>query len=85
MGAKQIHDGMYLVGGSDITVARDCCIYLLNLGDELVLIDAGAGASANSIIANIDSLGFKSVPLTTIVLTHCHIDHVGGAAALRDK
>ena len=85
MGAKQIHDGIYLVGSSDITDARDCCIYLLSLGDELVLIDAGAGASANSIIANIDSLGFKSVPLATIVLTHCHIDHVGGAAALRDK
>lgn len=84
MGIREIHDGIYLIGSSDITDAKDCCVYLLNLG-ELVLIDAGAGASVNSIIANIDKLGFKSAPLTTIILTHCHIDHVGGAAALQQK
>lgn len=85
MGVKEIHDGIYLVGSSDITDARDCCIYLLNLGDELVLIDAGAGSSVNSIVANIDRLGLKQTPLSTIVLTHCHIDHVGGAAALQQQ
>ena len=55
MGIKEIHDGIYLIGSSDITDSRDCCVYLLNLG-ELVLIDAGAGASV-SIIANIEKLG----------------------------
>lgn len=84
MGIKEIHDGIYLIGSSDLTDSRDCCVYLLNLGD-LVLIDTGAGLSVSSIIANIDKLGFKSAPLTTIVLTHCHIDHVGGAAALQQK
>jgi glyoxylase-like metal-dependent hydrolase (beta-lactamase superfamily II) len=85
MGIKEIHDGIYLIGGSDITDAKDCCIYLLNLGEELVLIDAGAGSSVNAIVANINKLGFASVPLSTIVLTHCHIDHVGGAAAIQQK
>jgi glyoxylase-like metal-dependent hydrolase (beta-lactamase superfamily II) len=84
MAIKEIHDGIYLIGSSDLTDSRDCCVYLLNLGD-LVLIDTGAGLSVSSIIANIDNLGFKSAPLTTIVLTHCHIDHVGGAAALQQK
>ncbi len=84
MGIKEIHNGIYLIGSSDITDAKDCCVYLLNLG-ELVLIDAGAGSSVNSIVANIDELGLTSVPLSTIVLTHCHIDHVGGAAALQQK
>ena len=84
MGIKEIHDGIYLIGSSDLTDSRDCCVYLLNLGD-LVLIDTGAGLSVSSIIANIDKLGFTSAPLTTIVLTHCHIDHVGGAAALQQK
>jgi glyoxylase-like metal-dependent hydrolase (beta-lactamase superfamily II) len=85
MGIKEIHDGIYLIGSSDITDAKDCCIYLLNLDEELVLIDSGAGSSVNAIIANINKLGFTSTPLSTIVLTHCHIDHVGGAAAIQQK
>lgn len=84
MGVKEIHDGIYLIGSSDITDGKDCCVYLLNLG-ELVLIDTGAGSSVNSLIKNIDGLGFASTPLTTIILTHCHIDHIGGAAALQQR
>jgi metallo-beta-lactamase class B len=84
MKPKEIHSGIYLVASSDMTDAKDCCVYLLDLG-ELVLVDAGAGASAPAIIRNIESLGFDSARLSTIVLTHCHIDHVGGAAAIKDR
>ncbi len=84
MGIKEIHDGIYLIGSSDLTDSRDCCVYLLNLG-ELVLIDTGAGLSVNAIIGNIEKLGLKTTPLSTIILTHCHIDHVGGAQALQQK
>lgn len=61
MGIKEIHDGIYLIGSSDITDTKDCCVYLLNLG-EFVLIDTGAGSSVGSLVANIDRLGFKSTP-----------------------
>jgi len=81
---KEIHNGIYLVGSSDMTDTKDCCVYLLNLG-ELVLIDAGAGSSAGAIVRNIESLGFDAALVSTIVLTHCHIDHVGGAAAIKDR
>jgi glyoxylase-like metal-dependent hydrolase (beta-lactamase superfamily II) len=84
MKPKEIHNGIYLVGSSDMTDAKDCCVYLLNLGD-LVLIDAGAGTSAGAIIRNIESLGFDAARVSTLVLTHCHIDHVGGAAAIRER
>lgn len=84
MKPKEIHNGIYLVGSSDMTDGRDCCVYLLNLG-ELVLIDAGAGISAGAIVRNIESLGFDAALVSTIVLTHCHIDHVGGAAAIKDR
>jgi len=82
MKPKEIHNGVYLVGSPDMTDARDCCAYLLNLGD-LVLVAAGAGSSAGAIIRNIESLGFDAARISTIVLTHCHIDHVGGAAAIQ--
>ena len=81
---KKIHEGIWLVGGSDVTDARDCCVYLIDCGD-LVLIDSGAGFSASSIIRNIENLGFDLERLSTIILTHCHIDHVGGAAAIKER
>lgn len=84
MGPREIHEGIYLVGSSDITDSRDCCVYLLDLG-ELVLVDAGAGASVPSLIRNIEKLGFDPARLSTIILTHCHIDHVGGAAELQAR
>jgi len=84
MDPKEIHNGVYIVGSSDISDAKDCCVYLLDLG-ELVLIDAGAGASAGTIARNIEKLGFDPARLSTIILTHCHIDHVGGAAALEAR
>jgi glyoxylase-like metal-dependent hydrolase (beta-lactamase superfamily II) len=78
MGPKEILKGIYLVGSSDITDPKDCSIYLLDLG-ELVLIDTGAGTSVDTIIDNIKELGLDPGNLSTVILTHCHIDHTGGA------
>jgi len=80
----EIIKDIYLVADSDMTDSRDCSVYLLNLG-ELVLIDTGAGSSVDMIIRNIEELGFDPARLSTIILTHCHIDHVGGAHELRKK
>lgn len=77
-----IHDGVFLVGGSDLSDSRDCLVYLLDLG-ELVLIDTGSGGGTGAIMNNVRSLGFDPQRISTIILTHCHIDHVGGANELK--
>ncbi len=84
MAPQEIVKDIYLVGSSDITDSRDCSTYLLNLGD-LVLVDAGAGFSVDSIVVNIRKLGLNPERLSTIILTHCHIDHVGGAQEFRKR
>jgi len=84
MGPKEIIKDIYLVGSSDITDSKDCSIYLLDLG-ELVLIDTWAGTSVDPIIHNIKELGLDPGNLSTVVLTHCHIDHVGGAHELKKR
>ena len=75
---------IFIVGGPEITESRDGCVYLLNLG-ELVLIDSGAGWSVDKIIDHVKRLGFDPFNLSTILLTHCHIDHIGGAPDIRKK
>jgi len=84
MGPKEITGDTYIIGDSDMSDSRDCSVYLLNLG-ELVLIDTGAGPSANKIIQNIEKLGFDPARISTVILTHCHIDHVGGAQEFKKR
>jgi glyoxylase-like metal-dependent hydrolase (beta-lactamase superfamily II) len=84
MGPKEITGDTYLIGGSDTSDSRDCSVYLLNLG-ELVLIDTGAGPSAKKIIQNIEKLGLNPAKISTVILTHCHIDHVGGAQEFKKR
>jgi len=52
-------------------------------GDAAVLIDCGSPFGLAGVEANLGKLGrgFDSVELT--IATHCHYDHVGGAAALK--
>jgi len=84
MKPKKVTDDIYLIGDSDITDTRDCSVYLLNLG-ELVLIDTGAGKSVDRIIQNIEDLGLNPENLSTVILTHCHIDHIGGAQEFKKR
>jgi glyoxylase-like metal-dependent hydrolase (beta-lactamase superfamily II) len=83
--AKQVCDRVYAVGGPGLSQASDCCIYLVDAGTELVLIDAGAGESIDRIEKNIASLKFKPSDIGHIVATHCHIDHIGGLFSLAEK
>jgi glyoxylase-like metal-dependent hydrolase (beta-lactamase superfamily II) len=80
----EIVKDIFIVGGPDITDSRDACIYLLNLA-ELILIDTGAGWSVHKIINNIQELGFSEKNLKKILLTHCHIDHIGGVPEIQKR
>ena len=80
----EIIKDIFIVGGPDLTDGRDGCVYLLNL-EELILIDTGAGCSVDKIIKNIEKFGFDPKNLTKILLTHCHIDHIGGVSELKKR
>jgi glyoxylase-like metal-dependent hydrolase (beta-lactamase superfamily II) len=84
MKAYEIVKDIFIVGGPDITDGRDGCVYLMNL-KELILIDTGAGWSVDNIIGNIKKLGLDPKNLSKIILTHCHIDHIGGVPEIKKR
>jgi len=59
--------------------------YLVNTGDKLVLIDAGAaklfGPTLGNLIANIKAAGYQPEQIDAVYITHMHPDHVGGLMA----
>jgi glyoxylase-like metal-dependent hydrolase (beta-lactamase superfamily II) len=81
---KEIAKRIYLVGGSGVSHPADCCVYLVDAGEELVLIDSGAGPGAGAILANVEALGLDSSRIGHLVATHCHIDHIGGISRIRE-
>jgi glyoxylase-like metal-dependent hydrolase (beta-lactamase superfamily II) len=60
-------------------VAFNC--YLLREDDGFTLIDTNMGGQAQAIMQAASKLG---LPITRIVLTHAHVDHVGSLDALHE-
>ena len=71
--------------GLGISHALDPNVYLLSGGEELALVDAGAGPGEDRILENVRSLGYEPGRIGHIFLTHAHADHAGGAASLAER
>lgn len=56
--------------------------YLINTGEKLVLIDAGAGVlfgpTLGKFVANLRASGYEPTQIDDIYITHLHSDHIGG-------
>ena len=55
--------------------------FLVTSGREAVLVDAGWDSSGEFVLASVGRL-LGGAKLKALVLTHRHVDHVGGAAAV---
>ena len=60
----------------------DCHVYAVRGPEGMVLIDSGAGTHTETLLSNVRE-EFGREPVKALVLTHGHLDHCGGAAALR--
>ena len=59
------------------------CYLVDEEGGALTLVDAGMQADGKKILGFLARAGRKPSDVKTIVITHCHVDHVRGLAALK--
>lgn len=74
----RIIEGIHQVDGVN------CNVYLVEDEDRLILIDTGLFRNSKKIIKYIESLGLKPTDVSTIVITHFHIDHTGSLKKMKE-
>lgn len=64
-------------------------VFLIKNGDQITLVDAGAGELVGStgghLLQSLASIGIKPEEVTNILLTHIHADHSGGLTIANKK
>ena len=75
---------IFQVGGGRFSNPEDAAVYLIATDGGAAVVDAGCGNSIPRILDNIRSCGVDPARIQTLLLTHCHFDHTGGAAEFRD-
>ena len=81
----KIMDNLWQVGGAEFTSVEDAAIYLIRFGAKAALIDAGGGSGHDNLATNISEVLPPGTEIEYLFLTHCHYDHTGGAAAVKDQ
>lgn len=78
----EITSEIFQVGGSGYTASEDAAIYLIRFNGKSALVDAGCGNNTDRLYDNISECGVDPKSIEYLLITHCHYDHTGGAAAI---
>ncbi|MHA1926296.1 MAG: MBL fold metallo-hydrolase [Candidatus Thorarchaeota archaeon] len=71
---RQISDNIYI----RVSSSFDSNIIYINGGEKQILVDAGTGMYPDALNQDLEKIGSSIEAITDIVLTHSHIDHIGG-------
>jgi glyoxylase-like metal-dependent hydrolase (beta-lactamase superfamily II) len=81
----EITEEIFQVGGGGLTSPEDAAVYLVLCGDEAALVDAGCGGAQDRLFSNIGECGVEPERIAHLLITHCHYDHTGGIAGVRER
>lgn len=79
---EELDSGLYLIdlgfqGRKEVVAA-----YLLVSDDDLALIETGPGSTIEHLDRAMKRLGFTFHDLTTVIVSHIHLDHAGAAGLI---
>jgi len=72
----EIIEGIHRVDEASSNLAHSN-VYLVINEKDLVVVDTGMPGNAKKIVAYIQKIGHQPSEVSTIILTHYHIDHAG--------
>ncbi len=79
----EIIEGIHRIDEASSNIAH-ANVYLVINEKELMVIDTGTAGNAKKIVAYIQKIGHQPSEVSTIILTHYHMDHAGSAKELKD-
>ena len=83
----KITEDVYIVGGGiygiGISSDLDCNVFVIDGGNEIMIIDAGVGVETDIILKNMEKEALDISKVNKLLLTHTHLDHSGGAADIK--
>ncbi|MGY9105537.1 MAG: MBL fold metallo-hydrolase, partial [Alphaproteobacteria bacterium] len=71
-------DNLFYVGPGYVGV------YLITTPEGHILIDASEDPYVDHVLGNIRKVGFNPADIEYIIISHGHLDHFGGVAAIQD-
>lgn len=74
----QIYGNVYYVGDNWV------CVHLIDTGEGLLLIDSGNSNATSMLIQAIWEMGYRPNDVKWMILSHGHVDHMGGAEFFRN-
>jgi len=74
----------FKIKGVTCEMKRFVYVYLI-YGEKIYLIDSGVSTAPPLIFKYIEETGRDPEDIASIFLTHSHVDHMGGAAAIKQK
>jgi glyoxylase-like metal-dependent hydrolase (beta-lactamase superfamily II) len=76
MKIEQITDAVHVVTGTNVNWA------LVTEGDAVTVVDAGYPNDGPALLASLDAIGRSPQDVQAVLLTHAHLDHMGGIPRL---
>src|SRR5207302_305112 len=82
----RVCDSLAVVGSMQFGISGplDCHVYAVRGREAAVLIDSGSGTHTVQLLRNLGR-DFPGLPVSALLITHCHAGHCGSAAGLRTK